>query len=60
MLTEAEKRAHAKYLKKLDDIRVRAPKGTKEMWRDHAARNGQSLAKFVMETVNERCAQESE
>lgn len=55
MLTESAKRAHKKYIAKLDDIRVRVPKGTKQVWRDHAAKDGKSLSKFVTEAVNAQC-----
>lgn len=55
MTTEAEKRAHKKYLSKCDDIRIRPPKGTKNVWMDTAERHGKSLQRFITETVNEKC-----
>lgn len=50
--TEAQKNATMKYLKeKTDDIRVRAPKGTKDRWRAAAEAEGKSLQAFIMAAV---------
>ena len=58
--TEAKKRANIKYLaEKTDDIRVHAPKGTRDIWKAEAEKHGLSLAKYLIETVNARIATES-
>lgn len=50
--TEAQKNAAMKYLKeKTDDIRVRAPKGTKDRWRAAAEAEGKSLQAFIIAAV---------
>jgi predicted HicB family RNase H-like nuclease len=50
--TEAQKRAVAKYhAEKTDDIRVRAPKGTKERWRAAADERGKSLQRLIIDAV---------
>ena len=50
--TDAQKAATMKYLKeKTDDIRVRAPKGTKERWKAAADARGVSLQRFIIEAV---------
>jgi predicted HicB family RNase H-like nuclease len=50
--TEAQKNATIKYLKeKTDDIRVRAPKGTKDRWREAADAAGVSLQRFIIDAV---------
>lgn len=51
--TDAQKRASIKYLQeKTDDIRIRAPKGTKERWREYAEMKGESLNQFVIKAVD--------
>lgn len=53
--TEAQKNASLRYLKeKTDDIRIRAPKGTKERWRAAAEAAGMSLNQYVLKCVNEK------
>lgn len=36
---------------KLDDIRVRPPKGTKDRWKEAAAAQGISLQQFIINAV---------
>lgn len=36
---------------KLDDIRVRPPKGTKDRWKEAAAEQGISLQQFIINAV---------
>lgn len=56
--TEAQKKASLRYMKeKTDDIRIRAPKGTKERWRAAAEAAGMSLNQFVLKTINEKIEQ---
>ena len=48
--SEAQKRATAKYMKnKLDDIKVRVPKGKREVYKAHAERQGKSLNALIIE-----------
>lgn len=52
--TEAQKNASLKYMKeKTDDIRIRAPKGTKERWASAAEAQGKSLQRFIVDLVEE-------
>lgn len=39
-VSEAQKKASVKYLEKLDEVRVRAEKGTKNRWKNAAASRG--------------------
>lgn len=50
-VSEAQKKASVKYLEKLDEVRVRAEKGTKNRWRNAAASRGKSLNQFVVDAV---------
>ena len=47
-------------LEKLDDIRVRPVKGTKDRWRAAADQVGQSLQQYIIQAVEERMQRESE
>ena len=50
-VSEPQKKASVKYLEKLDEVRVRAEKGTKDRWKDAAASRGKSLNQFVVDAV---------
>lgn len=46
--TEAQARAAKKYLtEKVDEFKVRVPKGKKEIYKNHAEKMGESLNKFI-------------
>lgn len=50
--SEAQKKATAKYMKnKLDDIKVRVPKGKREVYKSHAERKGKSLNALIIELL---------
>lgn len=50
--TEAQKKATAKYMKNnLDDIKVRVPKGKREVYKAHAERKGKSLNALIIELL---------
>lgn len=50
--SEAQKKATAKYMKnKLDDIKVRVPKGKREEYKAHAERQGKSLNALIIELL---------
>ena len=52
--TEAQKRASIKYIKgKTDDIRIRTKKGTKDRWKEAAAKEGKSLSQFIIDCVEQ-------
>lgn len=58
--SEAQKKATAKYMKnKLDDIKVRVPKGKREVYKAHAERKGKSLNALIIELL-EKDMQEEE
>ncbi len=51
--TEAQKRSADKYLKeKVEDIRIRVPKGQKQIIKDYAAAQGKSLNQFILDLIN--------
>ena len=50
--TEAQKRAAEKYLsEKTEDVRLRVPKGTKDIWKAKAEAAGKSLQRFIIDAV---------
>lgn len=50
--TESQKKASIKYLQeKTDDIRIRVPKGTKERWKEEAAKRDKSLNQLIVDSV---------
>ena len=57
--TEAQKRASEKYLKEsVEDIRIRVPKGQKEIIKAHAETLGESMNQFVVRAINETMERE--
>ena len=51
--TEAQKKSADKYLKeKVEDIRIRVPKGQKQIIKDYAERQGKSLNQFIVDLIN--------
>jgi predicted HicB family RNase H-like nuclease len=52
--SDAQLRANAKYLReKVDDIKIRVPKGEKDMLKLHARNMGESLNAFIVRAINE-------
>ena len=51
MATQAHLDGNKRYLDKMDDIKVRVPKGTREIWRRDAERNGKSLQRYIIDAV---------
>ena len=49
--TEAQAKASEKYLKNLDEIRIRIPKGKKEEYKAMAAESGKSLNQFIIDCI---------
>ena len=49
--TKAQAKASAEYLKKLDEIRIRVPKGKKEEYRQKAESEGKSLNQYIVDKI---------
>ena len=52
-LTESQAKANKKYHDKFDDIKVRVPKGQRQVWQDYAESKGESLNSFICRAVYE-------
>ncbi len=51
--TDARRKANQKYLKEsVEDIRIRVPRGQKEVYKAHADSQGESLNSFVIRAMN--------
>lgn len=58
-LTDAQKKANKKYQQeKLDEIKLRVPKGEKERIQTHAAAGGESTNAFIYRAINETIERE--
>ncbi len=52
--TEAQAKAAKKYLKEsVEDIRIRVPKGQKEVVKSHSDKMGESMNSFVIRAIKE-------
>lgn len=58
-VSEAQKKASVKYLEKLDEIRIRMPKGKKEIIQTAAAAVGESVNGYINGAIDARMAQEA-
>lgn len=58
-VSEAQKKASVKYLEKLDEIRIRMPKGKKDDIKAAAAAVGESMNQYVISAVDQRMEKES-
>ena len=54
MLTDAEKKAVAKYHAKLDEIKVRVPKAKRALYKDYAKSQGKSLNALIVELIENK------
>lgn len=53
--SEAQRKAVAKYqAEKVEDIKIRVPKGQKDYYKDAAASIGQSLNQFAINAMDEK------
>lgn len=52
-ISEARKKANQKYLEKLDEIRIRMPKGQKDTIKAHAAAHNESVNGFINRAIGE-------
>ena len=54
MSTEAKRRGNAKYLnEKVEDIKVRVPKGKREEYKQRAANKGDSQNAYIIKLVED-------
>lgn len=51
MATQAQLKSNARYHAKLDDIKVRVPKGMREKYKTHAESKGKSLNALIVELL---------
>lgn len=57
--TDARRRASAKYLhESVEDIRIRVPKGQKDIIKAHAESMNESMNQFVIRAINEAMERE--
>ena len=59
-ISEARKRANDNYIKSLDEIKVRVPKGKKNEIKAHAENKGESLNGFVNRAIDETIKRDGE
>lgn len=52
-VSEAQRRATEKYLQKLEEIKVRVPKGSKETIQAHAEAHSESVNGFINRAISE-------
>ena len=57
-LTEAKANANKKYHQKFDDIKLRVPKGQREILQNHAQSRGESLNGFLSRAAIETMARD--
>lgn len=50
--TEAQLKANAKYHEKLEDIKIRVPKGEREKYKQHAESKGISLNQLIINLLD--------
>lgn len=50
--TEAQKKANEKYLSGFDDIKIRVPKGKRDIYKNIAQQKGTSLNKLVIDYLD--------
>lgn len=51
MATKAQLESNSRYHAKLDDIKVRVPKGTREKYKSYAESKGKSLNALIIELL---------
>ena len=59
-VSDAQKKASMKYLEKLDEVRIRMPKGRKAIIQDYAAAIGESVNSYINGAIDDRMAQEAD
>ncbi len=56
--SEGQRRAIAKYQAKLDEIKVRVPKGTREKYKAFAESQGKSLNALIVQLLEEKMSRD--
>lgn len=56
--TEARKKANEKYLNSLDEIKVRVPKGKKQIIKEAALINNETMNEFIVKAIDNRINQD--
>lgn len=59
-LTKAQKRAYENYHEKLDEIKLRVPKGERAYIREHAKKQNESLNAFIRRAIQETIKRDNE
>ena len=59
-VSEAQKKASIKYLEKLDEIRIRMPKGEKKNIKEAASAAGESMNQYIINAVDQRMERDKE
>lgn len=52
--SEAQKKASVKYLEKLDEVRIRMPKGEKDGVKSAAVAVGESMNQYIINAIAQR------
>ena len=60
MTTKAQLESNSRYHAKLDDIKVRVPKGMREKYKNYAESKGKSLNALIVELLEEDMKAEQE
>ena len=53
-VSDAQKKASIKYLEKLDEIRIRMPKGEKNNIKEAASAAGESMNQYIVSAIDQR------
>ena len=60
-ISKAQQKATQRYIKeKIDEIKVRTPKGKKDVIKAHADAVGQSVNAYIIQAVDDRIQRETE
>lgn len=59
-VSAAQKKATVKYLEKLDEVRIRMPKGRKAIIQAHADAQGQSVNAYINAAIDEKMERDGE
>lgn len=57
-VSEAQKKASVKYLEKLDEVRIRMPKGRKDIIKAHAESQGESVNGFINRAIDHQISKD--
>lgn len=57
---EQRKKSNEKYLAKLDEIKVRVPKGKKDIIKEHASTKNESINAFINRAINQTMQSDKE